>query len=283
MNASTDLAARQVFLDDLRNRVALRSVMHPDDIHDVDIVEAVDADVVATRELLRVVPLQRSASPSTDATGEIDACDVLEAIDILLPSPAVAMPAAAMPAAAMPPPYVPYLAVDPFEQSYDEDAFYANGDAPSTGPVTYPLGDSVTEQQSAQVPQRRLGWVVATVLACAAALVVSAAVTDHVRSAPIAESARSTIGSMGSPPRTAAAPSPPTETTPWVVTMDVKNLPPALVGTIVAPAHRALFVDEQRVQGPSAVVACGTHVIRTGLSKKTRTVDVPCGGKLAVY
>ena len=306
MNTSTDLAARQVFLEELQRRVALRSAMHRDDIEEVHILEAVDADGAATRELLRVsVPPLQPVHPAPDSTGEIEASDVLEVAEIVSRSrmprtevPCTVMPRPAMPPPLMPPPFAAYLPVVPLDESRHEDAFDVTSEPPSTGPVTFPLVvgsgeegpvDDVDGAGAIFAPrQRRLGWIVATVLACAVTLAASALVTEYTgnaareaRALPTsAVRTRHTTGSA-SPPRGGAALPAPDDPSPPVVSMDVKNLPPAIMGTVVAPSRRAVFVDEQRVQG-STTVSCGKHAVRTGTSKKTRTIDVPCGGTVAV-
>jgi hypothetical protein len=273
MNTSVDASASQLFREELRTTsVALRSGMNRDDIDDVEIIEVEDLDVAATRQVLKV-------RPAVDRTAEIDAADVLEAISIV-PLPALASA-----------PVVGAIGA-PGEQAWPivnyDDAFLAELEPISTCGVAFDFENEAAPPMSPRVP-RRLGWLVGTALACVVALLVGEAVAGG-----------------ASPPTHAAAPTaaaaspnttlPPTSTAisrslPSVVTampttstmpsIDVSSLPVALVGTIVAPASGGMLIDGTRVQGTTAVVSCGQHIVKTS-RKKARRVDVPCSGQVNV-
>ncbi|MDB5214883.1 MAG: hypothetical protein JWO86_2810 [Myxococcaceae bacterium] len=331
-------------------RVALRSFIPRDDIDDVEIVEAEDPEVSATRQVLKVELADASAVSAVERververTGEIDALDVLESIDIVqecaphevkVPSASVtdafaigvAVPARAplappiaiiaigetapMPAmTASSAPSVleeraPYAALD-----VEDDAFFAHSDSPSTGPVTFHLGDSYVDEVGPTIElhgtspnerRRRLGWIVATVIACAAVMTAAAAITEQTQSAsnespaftaqaPRAAAAAATTNAAG--PTVALTPavastsrtiSPATTTAyPAIPEMDVRSLPAALAGTIVGVPKRPLFVDGKRLQSSTAIVACGKHTVKTGAFRAAHVIDVPCGGSITL-
>ncbi len=64
--------------------------------------------------------------------------------------------------------------------------------------------------------------------------------------------------------------------------VDVGSLPVDPVGTIRGPSKRRLVVDGKLLAGSSAVVSCGRHSVRIAGARKSRWVDVPCGGELRV-
>ena len=63
---------------------------------------------------------------------------------------------------------------------------------------------------------------------------------------------------------------------------------PANTGTIVAPLaarHHRIWVDGEVVvwaTGPALRVPCGPHVVRIGSAGASQSVDVPCGGRVAL-
>ena len=258
--ASTDIAARRALLAERRrNPVALRSRMDRDDIAEIEIVPCSDFDIAATRQVIKV-----SAAP--DCTGEIDAADVLEAVDIV----DRARPAAPIPIA-LTVPCLPYS---------DEDAYFAVPEHIATGATTYNLSDELEPEPTRPPLAERRRWllgVVGTVAAAATALVLGAVIAEHFprrdEPAVIAASARAP-SNIGARP---LAPPPPT-----LPTIDVRSLPTAMLGTIVGPARRAISVDGTRESGSTALVTCGKHVVHVGRSGRPRTVDVPCGGRVAV-
>ena len=297
-NASIDVDARRTFREELRGRrVALRSFIPRDDIDDVEIVAAEDPEVSATRQVLKVEAVER--------TGEIDALDVLESIDIVqecAPSEVVARSASVTDAFAIgiaapaPAPLAPPIPITApaigvtetaplsiieqrIEQRIEErapyaaldvedDAFFAPHDSPSTGPVTFHLGDCYVDEigptielhGAAPVDRRqRLAWIVGTVIACAVVMTAAAAITEQaqkassepaepraaaagpaVAAAPAAAANGPTVAltpAVAASPATAstsATLSPATTTAyPAIPEMDVRNLPAALAGTII--------------------------------------------------
>jgi hypothetical protein len=296
-HASIDVDARRTFRDELRGRrVALRSFIPRDDIADIEIVEAEDPEVSATRQVLKVEAVER--------TGEIDAVDVLESIDIVqacAPREVVARVTETAPL-----PIIGrrmeerggYAALD-----VEDDAFFAHNDPPSTGGVTFHLGDCYVDEVGPTIElhgtppvdrRRRLAWIVGTVLACAVVMTAAAAITEHAQT----DSSDSATNASPSTPPIAATVSAVTATTtlsgprvtltpatttayPAIPEMDVGSLPAALAGTIVGIPKRPLFVDGHRLQSSTAIVACGKHSVKSGF-RPAHVIDVPCGGSIAL-
>ena len=302
-HASIDVDALRTFREELRGRrVALRSFIDRDDIDDVEIVAAEDPEVSPTRQVLKVEAVER--------TGEIDALDVLESIDIVqacAPSEVIAVTATA------PLPAVrevqeraieeraPYAALD-----VEDDAFFAHADPPSTGPVTFHLGDCFVDEIGPTIElqgappvdrRQRLVWIVGTVLACAVVMTAAAAITEQTQTPSGSTEPTTTSAAAKAPtpaattpsttalgPTVALTPIAPATTTayPAIPEMDVRSLPAALAGTIVGVAKRPLFVDGKRLQSSTAIVACGKHMVRSGTFRAARLVDVPCGGSIVL-
>jgi len=316
-NASIDVDARRTFREELRGRrVALRSFIPRDDIDDVEIVAAEDPEVSATRQVLKVEAVER--------TGEIDALDVLESIDIVqecAPSEVVipSTPAPAIGVTETAPLSIieerieeraPYAALD-----VEDDAFFAHPDSPSTGPVTFHLGDCYVDEIGPTIElhgappvdrRRRLTWIVGTVIACAVVMTAAAAITEQTQMAssepavPRAAAAAPALAATpaaaalgptvaltpavaAGPASTSASISPATTTAyPAIPEMDVRSLPAALAGTIIGVPKRPLFVDGKRLQSSTAIVACGKHTVKSGAFRAAHVIDVPCGGSIAL-
>jgi hypothetical protein len=280
----------------------------------------------ATRVLSHDVPARDvllaslAAAPTTaDATGELDAADVLESFD-LVKEPRADVTFLGHSDTLEVPSVRPDALDVPFDASLavgGSDAFFARPEPISTGAVTFELDDTA-HAQAVRAP-RRLGWVVAICLAAACTLVVSAAITERVsggepststaatslegasRTASLdtngsSANASNTNGSKtngsktnasnangsnanGSNANASSADGSSANATP---TIDVKSLRPALVGTLVAPSKTVLYVDGKRADGATALVTCGRHTVRLGARGKARAVDVPCGGQLAL-
>jgi hypothetical protein len=300
-HASIDVDARRTFREELRGRrVALRSFIPRDDIDDIEIVEAEDPEVSATRQVLKV--------EAVDRTGEIDAVDVLESIDIVqacAPREVVA-PVVARVTETAPLPIVGrrteerggYAALD-----VEDDAFFAHNDPPSTGGVTFHLGDCYVDEAGPTIElhgaapvdrRRRLAWIVGTVLACAVVMTAAAAITEHAQTdssesvtnaSPSTPPIAPTVSAVTAPttlsgPRVTLTPAT-TTAYPAIPEMDVGSLPAALAGTIVGIPKRPLFVDGHRLQSSTAIVACGKHSVKSG-SRAAHVIDVPCGGSIAL-
>jgi hypothetical protein len=288
-NASIDVDARRTFREELRGRrVALRSFIPRDDIDDIEIVDAEDPEVSATRQVLKVELADASTTPALERTGEIDALDVLESIDIVqecASPPNATAPMPVMSASAAAPVLeerAPYAALD-----VEDDAFFAHADSPSTGPVTFHLGDSYVDDIGPTVElhgttpderRRRLGWIVGTVIACAAVMAASAAVTEQTQFASSDTPAFTAQAPRAAPASTALT----TTAYPSIPEMNVRSLPGALAGTIVGVPKHPLFVDGKRLQSSTAVVACGKHTVKSGTFRAARVIDVPCGGSIAL-
>ena len=117
----------------------------------------------------------------------------------------------------------------------------------------------------------------ATDLAPSAAPSASAAA-----SAPAVSSAPASASPIASAPRVAST-SPPASTSSVAPAEDIPAGMGRMKTTGAAPGRR-IFVDEKTVgQTPDAVlVKCGARAIKLGSAGTTRTVDVPCGGEIAV-
>jgi hypothetical protein len=307
-NASIDVDARRTFREELRGRrVALRSFIPRDDIDDVEIVQAEDPEVSATRQVLKVEAVER--------TGEIDALDVLESIEIIqeCARSAVVVPTAVTETAPLPAivERAPHAALD-----VEDDAFFAHNDSPSTGPVTFHLGDCYVDEVGPTIElhgasnhpstrgdrRQRLAWIVGTVIACAVVMTAAAAITSQtqasssevVASSAATPAATTAAAATAAPAATvvvtpAAAAGPSSSSTfatktayPAIPEMEVASLPAALAGTIVGIPKRPLFVDGKRLQSSTAIVACGKHTVRSGAFRPAHLIDVPCGGSIAL-
>ena len=300
-NASFDVDARRTFREELRGRrVALRSFIPRDDIDDVEIVAAEDPEVSATRQVLKIDGAAAPATAAAERTAEIDALDVLESIDIVQEcEPTVTVTAK-------------LAQVAPPALDVQDDAFFAHAEPPSTGAVTFHLGDPYvdeigstielhgTSRTSPDERRRRLGWIVGTVIACAAVMTAAAAITEqtqsasnettafttqppHAAAAPIAPWAVQTVALTPAVASTSPSVSPATMTAYAAIPeMDVRSLPAALAGTIVGAPKHALFVDGKRLQSSTAIVACGKHTVKSGAFRAARVIDVPCGGTIAL-
>jgi hypothetical protein len=313
-NASIDVDARRTFREELRGRrVALRSFIPRDDIDDVEIVAAEDPEVSATRQVLKVELAQPTAvADRADRTGEIDALDVLESIDIVQECAPIEVHAPQAPPQSASVTDAFAIGVAAPALDVEDDAFFAHSDSPSTGPVTFHLGDSYVDEvgptielhgQSGTSPEerrRRLGWIVGTVIACATVMTAAAAITEQTQSAsyePPASTATATHAAAAPAPTTAGPTvaltpvatstsrsiSPATTTAyPAIPEMDVRSLPAALAGTIVGIPKRPLFVDGKRLQSSTAIVACGKHTVKSGAFRPAHVIDVPCGGSITL-
>ena len=295
-NASIDVDARRTFREELRGRrVALRSFIPRDDIDDIEIVEAEDPEISATRQVMKVEAV------AVDATGEMDALDVLESIDIVqacAPSAVFAVTETApMPSQGRRiEERAPYGALD-----VEDDAFFAESEHPSTGPVTFHLGDCYVDEIGPTVElrgaspverRRRLGWIVGTVIACAVVMTAAAAITEQATQpgasnepvgSPAAAAAPAAPTALGPTVKLTPAVKPATTTAqPAIPEMDVGSLPAALAGTIVGVAKRPLFVDGKRLQSSTAIVACGKHTVKSGAFHAAHVIDVPCGGSITL-
>jgi hypothetical protein len=296
-NASIDVDARRTFREELRGRrVALRSFIPRDDIDDIQIVEAEDPEVSATRQVMKVEAVER--------TGEIDALDVLESIDIVqacAPSAVFAVTETApMPSQGRRmEERAPYGALD-----VEDDAFFAESEHPSTGPVTFHLGDSYVDEVGPTIElrgaspvdrRRRLGWIVGTVIACAVVMTAAAAITEQAtqQGGASTDPATTRAAATAPPPAVVTTLGPTvaltpvatlatTNAQPAIPEMDVRSLPAALAGTIVGIPKRPLFVDGKRLQSSTAIVACGKHTVKSGAFRAAHVIDVPCGGSITL-
>jgi hypothetical protein len=141
------------------------------------------------------------------------------------------------------------------------------------------------------VRRRRLGWIVASVLAtCVAVLAGAVVVTAGAappaavsHAPPAATALPAGAGVAAASRRTFAKTSASSRlvvSNEEVPTIDVRSLPAPVVGTVVGAGSTAFLIDGKRARG-GVVVACGRHVVRTSHAK-SHAVDVPCGGQITV-
>jgi hypothetical protein len=135
------------------------------------------------------------------------------------------------------------------------------------------------------LPKRRLGWVLATLLALAIG-VLAAAVTATKGDGrgvavaapqyPEAKSSRASTSpaKAGGRPMNAGA--------NGVPELAVDALPHAPVGTVTGSPEHRLYVDGTLMHGTSALVRCGMHTVQVGSMGKPQAVLVPCGSEVVV-
>ena len=117
-------------------------------------------------------------------------------------------------------------------------------------------------------PTRRLRAVVEITMAASLLIIAAGAVRAHL--SPTNDEPPTIV----LPAAAAAAPlAPAQETKP------AEPLP--TTGTLTRVTRAKLTVDGVPITAPSALVPCGSHVVKVG-AEKARTVDVPCGGSLAI-
>ncbi len=250
-------------------------------------------------------PIQDSESDlaaTVEIVPEVSVGDILESE----PSrPALALP----PRVSVPIDLNRLLAQARAEASRSPEFFHV-ASAPATAPFLAPRGDEpasvgspspavaspwqarpslVSSLATERTRHRRPpSWVLGTAVVAAAVTVLVAAGLSRtssarspssvtvVRSAAPASAPRTPVTF-----RTAAAP----DDAPPIPAVSVQNLPRVESATIsiaaVAASHR-LFVDGKLVDGGSAVVSCGSHVIQVGARGARRRVNVPCGQELVV-
>jgi hypothetical protein len=99
----------------------------------------------------------------------------------------------------------------------------------------------------------------------------------------IGRTERTEPAAAASPVVLAAAPAPvEASPAPAVAVVDVATLPRPHEGTILGAHGHRLWVDGHLVDGSTAVVACGRHVVQVGSAGTPRDVSVPCGDAVAV-
>ncbi|MGO8996759.1 MAG: serine/threonine protein kinase [Polyangiaceae bacterium] len=105
--------------------------------------------------------------------------------------------------------------------------------------------------------------------------------------------AQGAAASVDAPPASVShpAPAPPSSAVavPAPASAPVSVPPPASsLGAIIPPPaarHHRIWIDGEVAawsQGPSLHVPCGTHVVRVGSAGASQSVDVPCGGSVAL-
>ncbi len=206
-------------------------------------------DILEAEALPLVTASRRPARPSANSTEEIDARDVLEVAELHTPS---------------------------FEaRSLTE--------TPSVAPVALDAKGSSSEVLPAPPPRSPGPWVVGSVLAGGAVLIV-AGLVGHARasldSGPVARASQAV-------PRATATAAPKPSNPPKSSAVAVSDLPrvPPTTGTIrLAPSARVhrLFVDGAVQPHGQAEVRCGEHRVKVGSAGQPHTITVPCGDEVVV-
>ncbi|HEX8795701.1 MAG TPA: hypothetical protein VF765_32345 [Polyangiaceae bacterium] len=148
----------------------------------------------------------------------------------------------------------------------------------------------VTGHVFMQAPRKRFkGLVIAVVSGCALIL-VAAGVARVVHASD--EPSRASAGA----PITTSQPSTPSTTTPTTTAAPAFTSPASAAAAPVTmpdgtssgtvrldrPAKVGhVWLDGKKITSPSALVSCGTHRIKVGHGR-THSIDVPCGGEIAV-
>ena len=208
--------------------------------------------------------------PSAAQTQEVRAADILEAVPI--PAPSVDILVEHEDPIAAPPP----KRVEPPSQrrhTASSIAPIAIEIPPPPSPRFVAPEPRVSADSSIAPlrvgPPRRLRAIVEVAMATSLLILAAGAVRAHMSSEP-----------EGPPiiltqPNTSSATAPP-------ATVDVQNLPAMpTTGTIARADAARVVIDGTKLSASSAVVPCGSHVLRIG-NAKPRSVDVPCGGTLSI-
>lgn len=185
--------------------------------------------------------------PHPEATCEVRAEDVLEAIDLRRGSRVTYRSSGDHPSSIAP------LAIDtiaPF------DAF--------EGP------DATRPPAPRPPPSKRIVGIVSGVLGVAVVILAVAGIRALVTKGHDADAAKAA----------ATAPTPPPAATAATINADALPSVPT-TGTIVFAKKTSASVDGAKVTAGSAVVRCGSHTVKQGRAS-ARKIDVPCGGTVVV-
>jgi len=192
---------------------------------------------------------------NASTTQELDAIDILEVADLATSS-------------------------SPLAVSWETpvDAFFHPGGR------MRPFGEVTIELRPAPEPtlmvrlrerRRRFGVLVGALLIMPLGILLGAAIVSLLPAERAATTA-STNAATTAPAVTVAAPTPGPTTPPPAV-----EAAKPTSGTLLVPAKQKVTLDGKRLDTTSAIVACGKHTVRVGWAKP-KTVDVPCGGEIAV-
>jgi hypothetical protein len=175
---------------------------------------------------------------------------------------------------------------------------------PSIAPVAFDVVDAgfepdeLAEEENLFIPltlpfpaaRRHLAWIAATVVTVALATFGIAVAQPHSHAESVSSpssAARTSVAVTRDAVRNTVQSVPPPAPTPvdTIPTVSVQSLPIVEEGTITlaaaASSHR-LFVDGQVAKGGSAVVTCGSHVVKVGSRGTAHRLVVACGQELIV-
>jgi len=186
--------------------------------------------------------------PHPEATCEVRAEDVLEAIDLRRGSRVSYRSSSEHPSSIAP------LAIDtiaPFDG-------FESPDATRPPPPRPP-------------PSKRIVGIVSGVLGVAVVILAVAGIRALITNGHDSEAAKAAAAAPAAPPPATTA-----------ATINADALPSVpTTGTIVFAKKSSASVDGARVTAGSAVVRCGTHTVKQGRAS-ARKIDVPCGGTVVV-
>jgi hypothetical protein len=233
---------------------------------------------------------KRKANAPVEATQELQALDVLELVETLKKAPAPTAEAAANPG---PAPVV-------IRKSLTSNSSIAPVGL-DLAPHRAAADEEVNPTMEIRLPtrRRRLGGIVIGAIAGCALILVAAGIArvGHASSAPDTASSPATTtaaaAATATPPDTTPPDTTPPDTTPAATSTATTAAPATTAaapdpssgtGTVrldrpAVPGH--VWLDGKKLQAKSALVSCGTHLIKVGRGR-SHSIDVPCGSEIAV-
>jgi hypothetical protein len=220
---------------------------------------------------------ERKGQAPVEATQELRSLDVLEIIQTLAPKPPGPRPPVPSSSSIAP------VGLD-LMPSVPRSVPRAESSSPSS--------TLQTASVSLEIPRRKLGSVVAVTVAVCALILVAAGVVRvvHASSEPSAAAraaaaipAAAPSGEMTAAPApspTVAPPDAPAAAASGAPTADDRSSGKVRLERPAVPSRT--WLDGKKMSSATAVVSCGTHQIRVGFRRKTHSIDVPCGGEIAV-
>jgi hypothetical protein len=227
---------------------------------------------------------KRKAHAPVEATQELQALDVLELVETLKKAPAPGPEAATARSA----PVV-------IRKSLTSNSSIAPVGL-DLAPQRAAADEEVNPTMEIRLPvrRRRLGGIVIGAIAGCALILVAAGIArvGHASSAP--DTASSPATTTAAAATTTAAATAPSDTapsttststiTPPAATGAAPGDPSSSTGTVrldrpALPGH--VWLDGKKLQAKSALVSCGTHLIKVGRGR-SHSIDVPCGSEIGV-
>jgi hypothetical protein len=222
-------------------------------------------------------PVRKPRAP-VEATQELQALDVVEIVDALKPR----VPAA--PATAPRKTVPSNSSIAPVGLDLVSSRSEADEEADATAGVRLRLPER----------RRRLGGIVVGAVAGCGLILLAAVIAraGHASSEPPRSTASTTANATTTSAANAASNSTaaststpasnPASTTPAIPAATPGDIPSTGTVRLERPAVAGrVWLDGKKLTTKSALVSCGTHQIKVGL-KRTHSIDVPCGGDIAV-